>query len=69
MGLRDFLEYLGNKRFVKLYESNPENYELRPDGRNVSCLKISSKYCSAVADVSLHVAMRGTRRLEKMLTK
>jgi len=67
MVLRDFLEYLENRRFVKLYESNPENYEPCPDRYNVSCLKVSSRYCSASVDASLHRATQGIKWLEKII--
>ncbi len=44
--LSDLLEYIKNKRFVRRYESNSENYE-------GGILLANSDYCDASVDVIL----------------
>jgi len=69
MGLIDFLDYIRSRKFVKQYESNPNNYEPPPDGRNVSCLKASSRYINAALNVSMWKDSRIMNQLERLLKK
>ena len=47
--LTDFVDYLKNKIYVKMFESNPKNYMGKP-----KTLLATSGYCNAVTDIIIY---------------
>ena len=60
MRLRDFLEYLVNKSFVREYEKDSGNY----DGKY---LILTSKYVNASVDVTIWKMIKGMKGLVKII--
>ena len=54
--LADFLQYLKNKRFIKRFESAPQNY-------SGDILLATTEYCNASVDIDLY--KEKDKKLEK----